>query len=226
MNSSNKRFRGRLMMLMLLITFSSLFLIKAEEYPFILIPKESTSVPAAETENPVESMVRTETEGFFYNAPSVKPEKVHIIIHKAERNLELYGDGRLIGRFRIALGASPVGHKQMEGDSKTPEGSYYICTRLKESKFTLFLGLSYPNVQDAKQGLGKGAIDRDTSDKIKYAIEHRECPPWNTSLGGAIGIHGGGNSYDWTLGCIALSDDDIRIIWQYASMGTAVEIIP
>ena len=160
----------------------------------------------------------------FYNKPGKVPSQTQIKIFKQDRVLELYGDGELIGRFKSALGTSPVGDKNKEGDRKTPEGKYYVCTRNDKSQFTLFLGISYPNIDDAKRGLEQGLIDQATFDKIKRAIDNKTLPPWKTPLGGEVGIHGGGNSSDWTFGCIAVSDDDIRIIWQYAPLGTPVDI--
>ncbi|GAA0177392.1 hypothetical protein SH2C18_06370 [Clostridium sediminicola] len=160
----------------------------------------------------------------FFNKPEENIENVRIKIFKANRRLELYGNGEIIGRFKIALGSNPVGDKEKEGDRKTPEGEYYVCTRNDKSKYTLSLGVSYPNVNDAKEGLEKGIIDDSTFNDISDAINSKKRPPWKTSLGGEIMIHGGGNSTDWTWGCIALSDEDIRILWDYASMGTPISV--
>lgn len=151
-------------------------------------------------------------------------QDVLIKIYKRERLLELYVDGQLARDFKMGLGSSPIGDKNKEGDMRTPVGKYYICTRNERSRFTLFLGISYPNIEDAKRGLEKELIDEDEFEKIKSANERKVRPPWNTALGGEIGIHGGGNSHDWTWGCIALSDEDIITLWQYAKMKTPVEI--
>ena len=77
-------------------------------------------------------------------------------VYKEKRILELYGDDKLIGSFKIALGGAPIGSKDKEGDNKTPEGKYYICTRNDKSKYKLFLGLNYPNVQDAQRDYKMG----------------------------------------------------------------------
>lgn len=163
-------------------------------------------------------------ELMFFNKPSVRPLHTNIKIYKQRRILELYGDEILIGRFRIALGGSPEGDKEREGDSKTPEGKYYICTRNPKSIFTLFMGLSYPNTEDAERGLNNNIINEDMYERIKAAEELKQCPPWDTPMGGEVGIHGGGNSHDWTRGCIAMSDEDIWIIWEYTELNTVVEI--
>lgn len=161
----------------------------------------------------------------FFHRPDVKPEKTLIKVLKKQRVLELYGDGKLLGCFKIGLGGEPDGTKTSEGDSKTPEGTYYICTRNDKSRFTLFLGLSYPGNDDAQRGLELGTIGQETYDQIVGAVRNKQQPPWNTSLGGEVGIHGGGNTSDWTLGCIALSDEDIQILWEYAPLKTPVEIL-
>ncbi len=163
-------------------------------------------------------------EEVFFTRTANKPEVVSIKVYKGIRILELYGDDKLIGRFKIAIGGSPIGDKDMEGDRKTPEGTYYICTRNDKSKYTLFLGLSYPNIEDAQRGLEKGLIDDLTFRRIKTEIESGKMPPWKTPLGGEVGIHGGGVHKDWTWGCIAVSDEDIEIIWEYTKMNTPVEI--
>jgi murein L,D-transpeptidase YafK len=147
-----------------------------------------------------------------------------IKIYKEKRKLEIYGDDELICEFKIALGGEPIGNKNKEGDKKTPEGKFCICTRNDKSKYTLFLGLTYPNLVDAQRGLENGLIDEQISEEITSDIENGKRPNWRTPLGGAVGIHGGGTGSDWTLGCIALSDDDIKIIWKYTKMNTPVEI--
>lgn len=154
----------------------------------------------------------------------VEPQNTLIKIFKKERLLELYVDGQLIDKFKIGLGSSPTGDKNKEGDRKTPLGKYYVCTRNDKSRFTLFLGISYPNIEDAKRGLENGLIDQKIFEKIKKANEKEIQPPWKTSLGGEVGIHGGGNNADWTWGCIALSDKNIKTLWEYAKLKTPVEI--
>lgn len=154
----------------------------------------------------------------------MREKDILLKIYKEKRILELYGDDKLIGSFKIALGGVPIGGKDKEGDKKTPEGKYYICTRNDKSKYRLFLGLNYPNLEDAKRGLQNGLIEEHTFKEINTEIRGGKRPDWNTPLGGAVGIHGGGNIGNWTAGCIALSDDDIEIIWKYTKMNTPVEI--
>ena len=148
------------------------------------------------------------------NVTEVLPDGILIRVYKKDRILKLYEDGQLIEEFCIALGHSPEGTKTIQGDKKTPEGKYFICTRNDKSRYTLFLGLSYPNISDAQRGLENGDITQEEFDEIKKAIQNKKAPNWSTSLGGAVGIHGGGISNDWTFGCIALTDEDIKTLWQ------------
>jgi murein L,D-transpeptidase YafK len=128
--------------------------------------------------------------------------------------------------YRIGLGFNPKGHKHKEGDGRTPEGSYYICCKNPNSRYYLSLGLSYPNEQDAAKGLQDGRITGTQCRRIKNAIRRKATPPWNTPLGGEIFIHGRGSHRDWTLGCIALDDGDMRELFGAVPVGTPVTILP
>lgn len=176
-----------------------------------------TTADAAQTDNDTK---------YFYYEPDTMPENVEMIIYKGERCLELIGDGELIGKFRIGLGGNAEGDKLKEGDQRTPEGSYYIAVRNPNSSYTLSMGLSYPNIEDAERGLEEGIIDEAEFKRIKKAIDSGRRPPWDTAMGGEIFIHGSGSSSDWTLGCIALDDEDIRILWEWGAIGIPVEILP
>lgn len=167
---------------------------------------------------------KNDREKIFFEKPEKFPNKTSIKIYKGKRILELYGDGHLVGRFKIGLGRNPQGKKEKEGDRKTPEGSYYICYINSQTKYTYFLGISYPNIEDAENALNKNIISKSQYEKIKYSAENKIQPPWNTPLGGAIGIHGGGSKYNWTYGCVALSNEDINILKEYASLKTPVDI--
>lgn len=191
---------------------------------FVLVNIAGCSNSVDESQIPLQAESQNQDMEVFFIEPKTMPDNISIKVYKELRVLELYGDDSLIGRFKIALGGSPIGDKNIEGDSKTPEGEYYICTRNDKSKFTLFLGLSYPNIDDAKRGLEAGLIDEKTFRDISRTIEQNKRPLWNTPLGGAVGIHGKGNSNDWTLGCIALSDEDIKILWKYVPLKTKVAI--
>lgn len=149
-----------------------------------------------------------------------------IKIYKDERRLEYWNNDELVKTYRVGLGFSPKGAKIREGDGRVPEGEYYICTKNEQSKFTLFMGLSYPNALDAERGLRDGLINQEQHDKIVEAINNHLRPDWETDLGGKIGIHGKGSAFDWTAGCVALDDEDIVDLWKYIEKGDRVVIYP
>ncbi len=153
-------------------------------------------------------------------------EKPCLIIHKARRQMELYDGDRLAKTYRIALGLNPGDDKRKEGDGCTPEGEFYICTKNDRSRFHLFLGLSYPNEEDAERGLRAGLISKEEHDQISEALGNRRRPPWDTRLGGEIGIHGGGADSHWTQGGIALENKDIEELFLLVNIGDPVTILP
>ena len=149
-----------------------------------------------------------------------------IVVYKSERRLELYSDGRLVRIYRIGLGLNPVPDKVRQGDRATPEGDFYVFTKNDKSAYYLSLGISYPNIEDAQRGLRDGLISRAEHDAIVKAIKKKATPPQRTALGGDIYIHGNGASSDWTWGCVALENEDIKELFAAVSVGTPVSIKP
>ena len=137
----------------------------------------------------------------------------------------LYFDDQPIKEYAVRISQCPDGPKQREGDRRTPEGNYYICYRNNESRFHLFMGLSYPNDHDARTGLEEGLISREKCQEIAEAVSTKARPDWYTPLGGEVGIHGGGINRKGTLGCIALENEDIEELWAATTHGTSVEIV-
>ena len=136
-----------------------------------------------------------------------------IVIEKKARRLMLISGGEVLKTYRIALGGDPIGPKERQGDNKTPEGTYLIDTRNRDSRYHLSLHISYPNDKDRKRARELGV-----------------------SPGGNIMIHGIKNGFswvggaqaeaDWTKGCIAVTDEEIEEIDKLAPNGTVVEIRP
>lgn len=127
-------------------------------------------------------------------------------VYKAQRRLDLLRDGRVIATYRIVLGGAPAGHKQQQGDQRTPEGDYRITYRNDRSRFHLSLRISYPNEADRRQALARGV-----------------------DPGGDIMIHGAtptGSRVDWTEGCIAVTNAEMDAIWQRVPVGTPIRIAP
>ena len=184
-------------------------------------------------------------------------KKARILIIKSQRRLELWVGKKMVKAYRIQLGQNPVGPKMKQGDSRTPEGEYFICEH-RPSTYHRGLLISYPNVQDARRGLEAGLISQKEFDEIKAAIKEGRCPPQNTKLGGLILIHGQLPEYtadfarcqrakpgslrpglepgdanpaeihefhDWTNGCIALFNPDIRELYEFIPDRTPVTIV-
>ena len=138
-----------------------------------------------------------------YRGPAV----TQIQVHKADRKMYLLHNDKVLKKYDVALGFTPTGHKQFEGDGKTPEGTYRISHRNPKSEFHLSLGISYPNNEDRA-----------------YAAANGKRP------GGDIFIHGGPphpvTKRDWTAGCIAVSDRQIETIYSMVKPGPPIHIMP
>lgn len=147
-------------------------------------------------------------------------------VDKSERKIELLSGGRVVRTFPVGLGPNPLGPKRSARDGRTPEGEYRVCLKNPQSKYYLALGLNYPSAGDAERAFAEGRFSRADRDAVASADASSGCPPWDTSLGGAIVIHGRGASADWTLGCIALEDADMRILYDAVPVGTPVTIEP
>lgn len=151
-----------------------------------------------------------------------------IEIWKAQRKMQVRQGGVLVGEYRVALGQDPRRGKEVKGDGRTPVGRYYVSDKNPSSQFHRFLGISYPNAEDAERGYRNGLLDAGQWADIFLANMRGDAPPPYTVLGGRVGIHGfGGRPYvpvDWTEGCIAVSDDEIEVIYDRVPVGTPVII--
>ncbi|HEY1404175.1 MAG TPA: L,D-transpeptidase, partial [Pyrinomonadaceae bacterium] len=172
----------------------------------------------AEMKPPVTSMADGTPQSPL-KLPLVNPR---VVVSKSKRQLLLYADGAVVRTYKIALGANPVDDKVRQGDRATPEGDFYICVKNTRSNFYLSLGLNYPNAEDAERGLRDKLITQSEHDAIIHALQNKRRPPWNTALGGEIFIHGGGTGDDWTWGCVALSNADIKELFDALPLGTPV----
>ncbi len=161
----------------------------------------------------------------YFDRELTRPVKnARIIINKTKRKLYLLEGSRVVKIYPVSLGFDPINDKVKQGDGRTPEGRFYICTKNAQSKYHLSLGISYPDMEDAERGLRQGLITKKEYDKIVWAIRHGKRPPWSTKLGGAICIHGGGVAWNWTAGCIALKNSDIEELFKVVPTGTPVII--
>lgn len=159
--------------------------------------------------------------GLPVSAPLKAPK---IVIKKAKKKLLLYSEEKLLRTYPVKIGFNPVGDKISKGDKRTPEGQYYICMKNPRSKYHLSLGLSYPGIQDAERALDQKLISKNDHDRIIERISKKSIPPWDTPLGGEIFIHGGGENWDWTYGCVMLRNKDIEELFKVVALGTQVII--
>lgn len=136
-----------------------------------------------------------------------------IIVYKSKRQLLVFSKGELLKTYKISLGKNPIGDKEFEGDKKTPEGVYSIIDKNTNSRFYKNLGLSYPNTEDIEMAKRFGK-----------------------PTGGNIKIHGIQNGlgfvgkfqrlFDWTAGCIALTNNEMDELYNSVPIGTKIEIRP
>ena len=141
------------------------------------------------------------------------PEVTQVVVNKGARQMLLLHGNTVLKAYRIGLGNEPIGHKQFEGDGKTPEGRYVLDYRKADSAFYKALHVSYPNAQDLAAARARGV-----------------------NPGGLIMIHGQKNGlgwlaflsqrFDWTQGCIALRNEHMDILWRLTPLGTPVDIRP
>jgi murein L,D-transpeptidase YafK len=149
-------------------------------------------------------------------------------VWKTRHEMRLLEYGQVVRTFHIALGRDPKASKLIRGDGRTPRGRYYVCEKRPQSRFHRFLGISYPNIDDAEKAYAERLISTDEWAAIFFANLEQTVPPWSTPLGGHVGIHGYGGRVevpiDWTEGCIAVRDADIDYLYDRVPLGTPVII--
>jgi murein L,D-transpeptidase YafK len=140
-------------------------------------------------------------------------EADRIVVLKRQRELLVMRGGERLYMFRCAIGYRPHGPKVREGDGRTPEGSYVISAFLPHSEFHRALQISYPNAYDLVRAetLGARPGGRIMIHGLDPALRRRASYHW---------------MFNWTNGCIALTDPQIDIVWQSVEIGTPVEIRP
>jgi len=187
------------------------------------VARETAASPEVKRELKKDSVPEPLSERIALKLPL---KNARIVVMKSKRRLELYSDGVLIRTYKVGLGLNPIPDKVRQGDRATPEGEFFVFTKNDKSAFYLSLGISYPNIEDAERGLRDGLISRALHDVIVKAIKRKATFPQHTALGGDIYIHGNGASSDWTWGCVALENEDIRELFEAALVGTPVTIKP
>lgn len=141
------------------------------------------------------------------------PKADLVVVDKSVKKLYLIKQGVRYRQYSVALGPQPSGHKIMSGDERTPEGRYYLDQKRANSDFYKAIHISYPNAADIENARNLGA-----------------------DPGGAIMIHGMPNElnwpvelaqrFNWTNGCIAVTNHEMDEIWNAIDVGTPIEILP
>ena len=138
-----------------------------------------------------------------------------IVVDKSDHLMQVFAKNKLLATFRVGFGTSPVGHKQQEGDRRTPEGRYTLDYKNAGSTFFKSIHISYPNAADKANAKRLGV-----------------------SPGGDIMIHGQANDPavrasidryglpDWTYGCISMKNDDMQRLWDMVTVPTRIDIRP
>jgi uncharacterized protein YijF (DUF1287 family) len=161
--------------------------------------------------------------------PWMVAEKARLVVDKPLRTLTLVVGDAAVKTYPVALGFDPVADKVRQGDGRTPEGDFTIVEvrsgpDLPDKYGAASLLLSYPEREDAERGLRDGLLEARERDAIVAACESGGIPAQDTKLGGSIRIHGGGARRDWTLGCVAMRDDDILELLPLVRAGTRVTV--
>jgi len=131
----------------------------------------------------------------------------------------------------IAIGRYGATLSKRRGDHMTPLGDFRIAWIREDSPFHRFIGLDYPNLEYARRAHQQGRLSRKEWQAIRQAVAKGRLPPQNTALGGRIGLHGLGRGdpkvhqqFNWTNGCIALTNEQIDQLLTWVGKGTRVSI--
>ena len=134
-------------------------------------------------------------------------------VNKTDKKMYLLDENKIVKEYKVVFGANPKGHKEKEGDEKTPEGKYILDYKKEDSAFYKAIHISYPNENDIAKAKEKGV-----------------------EPGGLIMIHGQKNgfgwlswlsqNFNWTNGCIAVTNKEMDEIWNLVKVGTPIEILP
>jgi len=153
----------------------------------------------------------------------VDTDSLELLVMEGDRVAHTFED--------ISIGRYGASRDKVLGDNQTPIGTFRIGWISDETRFHRFMGLNYPGAEAARQGYERGLISDEQWRLIRYALNTGNVPPQNTILGGMIGIHGVGQGdlevhglYNWTNGCVALTNEQIDLLSGWVRIGTRVEI--
>ena len=168
--------------------------------------------------------VKTTSSSFTTEKKSIRAKNrilpigaVYIVIDKSDYELNVYDDKGWYATYPVVFGNNSLDDKKMEGDRKTPEGTFHILSKRVHDKWDRFMSLDYPN--------------KDSYEKFQSRKKRGEIPS-SARIGGDIGIHGTWPHDDyiidryknWTMGCISMKNIDVEDLYTYVKVGTRVEI--
>jgi len=158
--------------------------------------------------------------------------EVRLVVDTREATLTVLEEGAVIHAFEnIAIGRFGTTRYKKMGDNRTPLGTWRIGWITRNTRYHRFLGIDYPDMQTASRALFDGTIDFSLWERVRRDVESGRTPSQKTPLGGYLGIHGVGQGdlevhrqFNWTNGCIALTNEQIDRLAEWVSVGTEVEI--
>ncbi len=195
-----------------------------------------------DTEEPAKKLVvkPLSTKAVIFTPKSIqkKPEQpfnssfTWLLIDTKKRQLEVKEGERTVATYqKVSIGRRGAGFKNRRGDKITPLGTYKIGWVNRQSRFRTFYGFTYPSIENAQEALKRALISETTYDSIVRAHVNNRTPPQNTALGGRIGLHGVGsgsaeihNLWDWTSGCVAVTNAQIDDLGYWITVGMTVKV--
>jgi murein L,D-transpeptidase YafK len=158
--------------------------------------------------------------------------EIWVLVDTQRRVLEVLQDRKVeVSLANIAIGRYGTTRLKHRGDNQTPLGSYHVAWMEPRSHFHFFIGLDYPTPAQARAAADLGLIKPEVRRSIDRAFAQGRVPPQNTPLGGMIGIHGLGpgdpkihSLYNWTRGCVALTNRQVDVLLPWIRIGTRVEV--
>jgi hypothetical protein len=161
-----------------------------------------------------------------YLTPLASIQSPEIYVYKEKRRLYVIQSNVLVRDYPIALGLTPQGDKEKDGDGRTPEGEFKICTKDPVGRFGKSLLLNYPDKKHLERAFFAGILSPSEFREILVNNGSKGQPLKSNALGGQISIHAGGAHRDWTNGCIGLYASDMEELFNIAGIGTPVSIRP
>ena len=169
---------------------------------------------------------------FFFACLSLAEDAIWLLVDTQKKVIQVKQGEYVLASFdKISIGREGANYKKKSGDDITPLGNYEIAYTNDKSHFRTFFGLNYPSQYDAELAIIDQRISVLEFQEIKRAHDNNSLPPQDTVLGGYIGIHGIGRgnkkihgTFDWTQGCVALSNQQIDKLAKWVYKGMRVQI--